>query len=218
MDLSKLDNAEFIRIGKSTTHTVSANPTTNTYDYIDQEQPTTELEKYSYAMDHDIATYKGNPDYEWAFEKFYYADVGDNSKGIVLIVFTDHEQPAGVYKAFVSPATFSVSSANYGEGVINVSIAFNDAPTVGIVKGKGTPKFVRSPDAPTIVQNENEVTIATTTIGASVKYTDNGKNPDIYGETYSEPITLTETKTIKAVAVKDDATSRIIKQTCEYTP
>ncbi|MBO6300844.1 MAG: chitobiase/beta-hexosaminidase C-terminal domain-containing protein [Ruminiclostridium sp.] len=217
-DLTKIANAEFIRIGKSTTHTVSANPTTNTYDYIDQEQPTTELEKYSYAMEHDIATYKGNADYEWAFEKFFYSDVGDSSKGAVLIVFTDHEQPAGVYKAFIAPATFSVSSANYVEGVVNVSIAFNDAPTAGIVKGKGAPKFVQSPAAPTIVQNENEVTIATTTSGASVKYTDDGKNPALYGEEYSSPITLTETKTIRAVAVKDDATSRVVKQVCEHTP
>lgn len=208
---------DWLRIGKSTQNTVTANPTTNTYDYIDQEQPETELESYSYSMEHDIAAYRGNKDYEWAFEKFYYADTGDNSKGLVLIAFLDHEDSAGIYKAFVAPATFSVSSADWVSGVVNISIAFNDTPQTGIVKGSGQPTFVLAPEKPSIVQVENTVTIATETTGATIKYTTDGSDPLLHGSTYEDEITLTEDVTVKAVAVKDDAASRTVKAYCEYT-
>lgn len=208
---------DWLRIGKSTQNTVTANPTTNTYDYIDQEQPETELESYAYSMEHDIAAYKGNKDYEWAFEKFYYADTGDASKGLVLIVFIDHEDSAGVYKAFVAPATFSVSSADWVTGVVNVSLAFNDTPQTGIVKGSGQPEFVLAPEKPSIVQNVNTVTIATETTGATIKYTTDGSDPLTNGQTYSDALEITEDVTVRAVAVKDDAASRVVKLYCEYT-
>lgn len=204
-----------IRIGKSTANTITANPATNTYDYIDQEQPETEVEKYAYSMEHDIAAYRGNADYEWAFEKFYNADSGDNAKGYAIIVFYDHEQTAGVYKAFAAPITVSVSSADWVTGVVNVSIAFNDTPKTGVVKGSGKPQFVASPKAPSIVQNENSVTIATETDGATLLYTVDGTDPVAHGTEYTGAITLTETCTVKAAALKDDAASRVIKLYCE---
>lgn len=210
-DLNLISEEDWIRIGKSTTHTVNANPTTNTFDYIDQTQPETELERYAYSMDHDIATYRGNPDYEFAFERYRYADVGDASKVRLLIVFFDHENPAGVYAAFTSLATMSVSSADYVNGVINVSFSFNESPINGVVKGNGSPVFIKAPDAPSIVIYENKMTISSNTPGADIMYTIDGKNPMIYGVKYSSEVELEDNVTIKAVATKDDAFSRIIK-------
>lgn len=221
-DNQDLDNiSDLLRIAKSTANTITANATTNSYDYIDQEKATTELDSYAYSMEHDIATYKGNADYEWAFEKFYYGDVGDAAKGTVLVVFMDHEDTAGVYKAFASKATFTVSSADYVSGVINMQISFNGDPVFGVVSGNGTPTFTKAPEKPSIVQSGNNVTIATATAGATIYYTTDGSDPinSATKETYSAAIAIEEDTNFKAVAKSQsgNAYSRIVKFNADYT-
>lgn len=221
-DNQDLENLkDLIRIAKSTTNTITANATSNSYDYIDQEKPTTELESYSYSMEHDIAVYKGEKDYEWAFDKFFYGDVGEKAKGCVLVVFMDHEENAGVYKAFASKSTFTITSADYVAGVINVSIAFNGDPIFGVVSGSGTPTFTKAPKVPSIVQSGNEITIASETVGSTIKYTLDGTNPvtSATAETYSTAITITDDTEVKAVAKSGtgNAYSRVVNFNAEYT-
>ena len=216
------DITDLIRIAKSTANTISANPTTNSYDYIDAEKPETELDSYSYSMDHDIAAYKGNDDYEWAFEKFFYGDTGDDAKGVVVCVFMDHENPAGTYKAFASKATFSVSDADWVTGAVNINIAFNGDPVFGAVtSSSGTPVFTQAPDKPSIACSANSVTMACDTSGATIKYTDDGTDPTTSStaQTYSEAITITEDTTFKAAAVSttDNVYSRVVKLNAEYS-
>ncbi len=48
-----------------------------------------------------------------------------------------------------------------------------------------------------------QISLATRTEGATIKYTLNGQNPNKYGATYTGPITITEDVTLKCVAVKN---------------
>lgn len=208
---------DWLRIAKSTANTINMNGETESFDYIDAEKATTELKSYAPSMDHDIAMYKGNPDYEWAFDKFYYGDVGDDAKGSVLVIFQDHESAAGVYKAFVCGATFTVTSMDAVSGVVNVSITFNGDPIFGVVSGSGTPTFTEAPAKPTIVCSNNSVTMASATSGAKIYYTDDGSTPTADSTEYTEAITITADKTFKAIAVSGSATSRIVKFDAEYT-
>lgn len=67
--------------------------------------------------------------------------------------------------------------------------------------------------APTISGNtpfteSTQVTI-TAADGATIKYTTDGSNPSSASSTYSAPLTLTATTTVKAIAIKDGVTSSV---------
>lgn len=53
------------------------------------------------------------------------------------------------------------------------------------------------------------VTIKCATSGVTILYTTDGSNPIVNGITYSSPITIDESMTIKAVAIKDGKTSEV---------
>ena len=68
------------------------------------------------------------------------------------------------------------------------------------------PKF--SPEGGTYYE-EQLVSITCATPGVTILYTTDGSNPIVNGVTYSSPITVKESTTIKAVAVKDGKTSEV---------
>ncbi|MBO5548297.1 MAG: endonuclease [Prevotella sp.] len=73
-----------------------------------------------------------------------------------------------------------------------------DVPTVAM------PTF--SPDAGTYLNNVT-VTISCATEGATIHYTTDGADASVNSPIYTQPIKLTSSSTIKAVAIKDDKSS-----------
>jgi hypothetical protein len=71
-----------------------------------------------------------------------------------------------------------------------------------------------SPEAGTYTSAQN-VTLGTTTEGADIYYTLDGTTPTTASTKYTGPIAIGETKTLKAIAVKDGKTSGIL--TAVYT-
>ena len=69
-----------------------------------------------------------------------------------------------------------------------------------------TPTF--SPGGGTYTSAQN-VTISTTTDGATIYYTIDGSTPTINSSVYSTPIPVSSNKTIKAIAVKDGVSSTV---------
>lgn len=65
-----------------------------------------------------------------------------------------------------------------------------------------TPSF--SPSAGSYTSTQN-VTISTETVGATIHYTTDGTDPTSSSPTYTSPISVSTTQTIKAIAVKDGA-------------
>ena len=77
-----------------------------------------------------------------------------------------------------------------------------------------------TPMAPTIsgetpFVGSTKVTITNNEVGATIHYTTDGTDPTAASTAYSEPIELTETTTIKAIAVKDGVSSSVA--TATYT-
>ena len=70
-----------------------------------------------------------------------------------------------------------------------------------------TPTF--SPEAGTYTEAQN-VTISCATEGAEIHYTTDGSTPTASSSTYSSAITVNETTTIKAIAVKDGMTDSTV--------
>ena len=82
--------------------------------------------------------------------------------------------------------------------------------------GSTTPVSVAAPtiSGDTPFDNSTTVTI-TAEEGASIYYTLDGNDPTPSSTLYSEPFTLTETTTVKAIAVKDNQSSSIATQVFE---
>jgi len=91
-------------------------------------------------------------------------------------------------------ATTTLKAIAYLSGVPDSAIAVG----VFIITPVATPTF--SPIAGTYATDQT-VTIATTTAGASIRYTTNGSNPsETAGTLYSGPIAVNATTTLKAIA------------------
>lgn len=70
---------------------------------------------------------------------------------------------------------------------------------------------------PVISCSSNTVTMTCSTASAVIHYTSDGTTPTAESTTYSGAITITETKTFKAIAVKSSmANSNVVSQECEY--
>lgn len=141
-------------------------------------------------------------------------EVGDefSHEGAVVTATYDDASETVV----TASATFStpvMSSA--GVKTVTVSYSENDVEkttTYDITVKPAVPTF--SPAAGAVVAG-TEVTLSTTTAGATIYYTTDGSEPTASSSEYSEAFTITAATTIKAIAVKDATSSDVA--TATYT-
>ena len=132
------------RIEKSTDNTLTMNGETKEYDYIVDESPTTELDKYKPTLSQPITMYKGKPDYEFLFSKMFNQSVGDDAIAEVLVVFFGHND-GSAYKAWKSSCLFVIDNMNPVDSTITASINFNGTTGTGtVVVTDGVPVFTSS--------------------------------------------------------------------------
>ena len=112
------------RIKKSTDNTITMNAETRDVDYIVDENPTTILDKYKPSLSQPIIMYKGEPDFEFVFDKFFKQSVGADAEGEVLIVFYGADGGTGRAKAWRSKCIFTIDSLNPVDSTITVNINF----------------------------------------------------------------------------------------------
>lgn len=95
----KDDKGEWCRIKKSTTLDLALNPETVERDYIVDENPTTEIEKYKPSLNQPLAMYKGEKDFDTLYPMAYRLPTGKAAKRDVLIGFIfDAATGAAVYE------------------------------------------------------------------------------------------------------------------------
>lgn len=99
---------------------------------------------------------------------------------------------------------------DYG-GAANISFEGVDQ-IIEITGGGGEPETVAAPTftpAAGTYTTAIEVNIASTTDGAEIFYTTNGDNPSKTSTPFNAPVHLSESKTLKAIAYKNDAASSV---------
>ena len=132
---------DWIRIRKSTDNTITGNAESQTFDYIDQEAPTSEIKRYAPSLSQPITMYKGEPDYEFAFDKWFNLSTGVNAKTELLVVFYAADATSG-YKAWKVECNLVVDNMNPVESVITLTINFNGTVDKGsAVVTNGVPFF-----------------------------------------------------------------------------
>lgn len=140
------DGTAFKRIKKSTTLTISMNPQEVEYDYIADENPTTEIDKYKPSIDQDLTMYKGEDDYEMIWPYFYERKTGQDAHTDCIVAFMHEPVTGGGYKAWKTDSTISVQDMNAVDSKLNIKVLFGG----NIINGKvtiseGVPTF--TPDS-----------------------------------------------------------------------
>ena len=97
-----------------------------------------------------------------------------------------------------------------GKLVAQYRYGMSDTPTPPQPEAPATPTF--TPEAGTYTAAQN-VTIACATEGAEIRYTLDGSAPSATSALFNAPIVVSETTTIKAIAIKDGLSSAVAEAT-----
>lgn len=169
------------RIQKSTDNTITMNAETKTFDYIVDESPTDEVDRYKPSLAQPITMYKGNDDYEFFFDKFFNQATGDDAHAEILIVFYGADV-ASAYKAWKSLCVLILDNMNPVESTITANINFNGTTDKGTaVVTAGVPVYTSSTVTEfllTINVKESAVNVegASVMLGGVEKLTDSSGN------------------------------------------
>ena len=183
---------EWKQIKKSTDNTITMNAETQTFDYITDEAPTTEINRYAPSLSQPITMYKGEPDYEFVFDKFFSQAVGAAAHSEILIVFYGADE-GEEYKAWKASCILQIDNMNPVESTITATITFNGTTEKGtVVVTDGVPEFkgdTTTEFAYTVTVNDGTDPIegATVVIGGVEKTTDEDGKAVFYlidGKTY----------------------------------
>ncbi len=184
---------EWKQIKKSTDNTITMNAETQTFDYITDESPTTEINRYAPSLSQPITMYKGEPDYEFVFDKFFDQAVGAAAHSDILIVFYGADE-GEAYKAWKASCILQIDNMNPVESTITATITFNGTTEKGTAEvTNGVPEFkgdTTTEFAYTVTATSNGVDPiagATVVIGGVEKTTDAAGEAVFYlinGKTY----------------------------------
>jgi len=168
------------QIKKSTDNTITMNAETQTFDYIVDESPTTEINRYAPSLSQPLTMYKGEDDYEFVFEKFFDLAVGADAHSEILIVFYGADV-SSAYKAWKASCILQIDNMNPVESTITATITFNGTTDKGTAEvTDGVPVFTSSAVtefAYTVTATTDGTTPikgATVVIGGVEKTTDEG--------------------------------------------
>jgi hypothetical protein len=132
------------RIDKSTVFDLQLNAETVDYDFIDDDNTVTELDKYKPTMDQEIVTVDGNPMYEFMENLFYQLPSGEDAKRPALVVFPRNISTGSTasYHAWLCPkATLTIKNFNSQDKKIYWNIAFGNITKGTATVNNGVPVF-----------------------------------------------------------------------------
>lgn len=133
---------DWVRIKKSTAFDLTLNGETESYDYIADEYPTQELMRYAPSISQSLTMYKGEPDYEFVFNRFYELKTGSDAKSEVLIVYFQETAATNTFKAWKAECVLVGNNLNSVDSTITFDIAFNANVQKGtVVVTDGVPVF-----------------------------------------------------------------------------
>lgn len=135
-------NPNFKRIKKSTELTISMNPETQTFDYIADESPTTELDKYAPSIDQPLTMYEGEDDFKMLFKRYFYQSTGTEAHARVMIVYMFAGDSTNGYLAWESDCILQTSEMNAVDSTLTMSITFGGTVRKGVATvANGVPTF-----------------------------------------------------------------------------
>lgn len=131
----------WVQLCKATDNTITLNAETEDLDFIVDKNPTTIIKRYKPSINNPLTCYKGSPDYEYFWPKFYNLPTGADANGEILVVFMNDETE-GAFKAWRCPVTFVLDNLNPVDSSLTMTTQFNGTITKGTVTvTAGVPTF-----------------------------------------------------------------------------
>ena len=122
LDMGTSGTAAFKRVCKSTTLTVAQNAETEDFDYIADQNKTTEIKSYAPSIEQDLAILKGEEDYEFVYGRYKEHGVGQDAHIDALLVYMlDGDNTAGYY-AEKYDAVMTFTDYNATDGKLNFTL------------------------------------------------------------------------------------------------
>jgi hypothetical protein len=183
----------WVRQGKTTDNTITHNPETVDYDYVENDSPSSEVKQYKPSLSYPLTMYKGDPAYEYIWSKAKTLAVGADAHTQVLVVFYADVQGAG-YFAWLANAILVIDNINPVDATITVNVNFNGTVDNGIAVVTDNVPVYTSTVVTEFQMTVNVKLVASNVVGASVdiggvrKLTDASGNAVftlIDGETYT---------------------------------
>lgn len=139
---NSLTTPDFHRIKKSTELTISMNPETQTFDYIADESPTTELDKYAPSIDQPLTMYENEPDFKMLFKRYFYQNTGTEAHARVMLVYMFAGDATTGYLAQESDCILQISEMNAVDSTLTMNITFGGTMRKGVATMEnGIPTF-----------------------------------------------------------------------------
>ena len=145
LDTTPSGNARtWARIGKSTLHTLNMNAETETFDYIEDEIPTSVISRYQPSMDQEIHTYEDDACYTYIETMAQNLPVGDDAFTNFLYIFPRNvgTDSSPKFNAWLCEATITISSIEAVDHKISFNIAINSKEAVEVTVSDGVPTIV----------------------------------------------------------------------------
>lgn len=135
------------RIGKSTIFDLSFNATVNTYDFIEQENPSDIIDNYKPTINQELRAIRGDKAFDAMFEYMYNLPTGDEAVRDALFVFpgietagSDSDEPK--YYAWLASSSLVVTNFNTVDKKILFNLNFSGDIVRGTVQSvSGAPVF-----------------------------------------------------------------------------
>lgn len=145
LNLGTTQEPKYVRIKKSTELKIGFNPETVENNYIADESPTTDLERYAPKIEGlPLTMYKGEADFDGLWDYAYNLKTGGEANTDMLLVykFDENAKKNGAWKAWKANCTVVIKEMDAVSGVLSF-----DLPTRGtiirgtVAKGEGAPVF-----------------------------------------------------------------------------
>lgn len=140
--------SDYVRIKKATDLKLSFNAKTETYDYIADENPTTELEQYKPEITGlPLTMYRDEPDFAMIWDFAYNLKTGGNSTADILLVykFDEEAEATGKFKAWHCGATVIVKTLDAVAGKLEFDLRMRGTVERGTVSDtNGKPVFEKA--------------------------------------------------------------------------
>lgn len=137
---------EWVQLAKSTENTITMNAETEDLDFIVDKNPTTIIKRYKPSLNNPLTLYKGSPDYEYFWPKFYNMPTGADANGDMLIVFMNEEN-TGKFDAWRAGVTFVLDNLDPVNSSLTMTTQVNGTIVKGTVEiAEGVPTFTPAAD------------------------------------------------------------------------